>query len=66
MIGIIETGNICGTLARKLSVAGHDVRVANSSGIERVRVFAREIGAEAKDVHGAVADAHGEVIVLRF
>ena len=28
-IGIIGTGNIGGTLARKLSAAGHNVRVAN-------------------------------------
>jgi len=42
-IGIIGTGNIGGTLARKLSVTGHEVRVANSSGVESVRAFAREI-----------------------
>lgn len=61
-IGIIGIGNIGGTLARKLSAAGHDVRVANSSGVEGVRAFAREIGAEARDIHGAVASA--EVIIL--
>jgi predicted dinucleotide-binding enzyme len=61
-VGIIGTGNIGGTLARKLSAAGHDVRVANSSGVDGVRVFAHEIGAEAKDVRGAVADA--DVIIL--
>lgn len=37
-IGIIGTGNIGGALARKLSAAGHDIRVANSSGIEAVRM----------------------------
>jgi len=61
-IGIIGTGNIGGTLARKLSSVGHAVGVANSSGIEGVRAFAQEIGAEAKDVRGVVADA--EVIIL--
>lgn len=61
-IGIIGTGNIGGTLARKLSAAGHDVRVANSTGVEGVRAFAQEIGAGAKDVHGVVTDA--EVIIL--
>lgn len=30
-IEIIGTGNIEGTLARKLSAAGHEVRVASSS-----------------------------------
>jgi predicted dinucleotide-binding enzyme len=48
-IGIIGTGNIGGTLARKLSAAGHDVRVANSRGLEGVRAFANEIGATALD-----------------
>lgn len=61
-IGIIGIGNIGGTLARKLSAAGHEVRVANSSGVEGVRAFAKEIGAKATDVHGAVVDA--EVIIL--
>ncbi len=61
-VGIIGTGNIGGTLARKLSAAGHDVRVANSGGVEGVRTFADEIGAEAKDVYGAVAGA--DIIIL--
>ncbi|MGA4275650.1 NADPH-dependent F420 reductase [Ralstonia nicotianae] len=61
-IGIIGTGNIGGTLARKLSAAGHDVRVANSSGIEGVRAFAHEIGAVPMDVHGAIAGA--DVVIL--
>lgn len=29
-IGIIGTGNIGATLARKLKAAGHEIRVANS------------------------------------
>ncbi|MGA3772352.1 NAD(P)-binding domain-containing protein [Ralstonia nicotianae] len=61
-IGIIGTGNIGGALARKLSAAGHDVRVANSSGTKGARAFAREIGAEPTDVHGAVASVN--VIIL--
>lgn len=61
-IGIIGTGNIGGTLARKLCAAGHLVRVANSRGVEGVRAFAQEIGAEARDVKGVVADA--DVIIL--
>ena len=39
-IGFIGTGNIGGTLARKLSAAGHDVRVANSRGPEGVLLTA--------------------------
>ena len=56
-IGVIGTGNIGGTLARKLSAAGHDGRVANSRGLEGVRAFADEIGATAVDTRGAVEGA---------
>src|SRR4051812_16206694 len=43
-IGIVGTGNIGASLARKLSAAGHEVRVANSRGVDGVRQFADEIG----------------------
>lgn len=61
-IGVVGTGNIGATLARKLSAAGHDVRIANSRGVEGVRQLADEIGAKAVDVRGAVAGA--ELIIL--
>lgn len=61
-IGIIGTGNIGAPLARKLSAAGHEVRVANSRGVEGVRQFADKIGAKAADVRGAVHEA--DVIIL--
>lgn len=53
-IGIIGTGNIGGTLARKLKATGHEIRVANSRGSEGAQRFADEIGANAVDVNGAV------------
>lgn len=53
-IGIIGTGNIGGTIARKLKAAGHEIRVANSRGLEGVQRFANEIGAKAVDVSGVV------------
>ncbi|MGB8975149.1 MAG: NAD(P)-binding domain-containing protein [Pseudomonas capeferrum] len=53
-IGIIGTGNIGGTLARKLIAAGHEIRVANSGGVTGVRAFAEAIGAEPADIRGAV------------
>jgi len=65
-IGILGTGNIGGTLARKLSAAGHDVRVANSRGPEGVRAFADEIGATAVDTRGAVRDVDVIVISIPF
>jgi predicted dinucleotide-binding enzyme len=65
-IGVIGTGNIGGTLARKLSAAGHDVRVANSRGLEGVRAFADEIGVTAVDTRGAVEGADVIVISIPF
>ena len=53
-VGIIGTGNIGGTIARKLKSAGHEIRVANSRGPEGVQGLADKIGATAVDVNGAV------------
>ncbi len=64
--GIIGTGNIGGTIARKLKGAGHDVRVANSRGLEGVRAFANEIGASAVDTRGAVEGVELIVISIPF
>ncbi len=61
-IGIVGIGNIGASLARKLSAAGHEVRVANSRGVDGVRLFADEIGSEAVDIRGAANGA--EVIIL--
>lgn len=61
-IGIIGTGNIGGVLARKLRAAGHDVRVANSRGVEGVRAFAEEIGATPADTRGAVEGADAVIL----
>jgi predicted dinucleotide-binding enzyme len=65
-IGVIGTGNIGGTLARKLSAAEHDVRVANSRGLEGVRAFANEIGAIAVDTRGAVKGVDLVVMSIPF
>jgi len=65
-IGIIGTGNIGGTLARKLSAAGHEVRIANSRGPEGVRAFAKEIGALPVDVRGAVEGADVVILSIPF
>jgi 8-hydroxy-5-deazaflavin:NADPH oxidoreductase len=65
-IGIIGTGNIGATLARKLSAAGHQVRVANSRGVEGVRAFAEEIGATPVDARGAVEGADAVILSIPF
>lgn len=63
-IGVIGTGNIGGTLARKLSAAGHEVRVTNSKGPEGVRAFAQEIGAQAVDARGTVEGADAIILSI--
>ncbi|VTN10102.1 arogenate dehydrogenase [Raoultella terrigena] len=63
-IGIIGTGNIGGTLARKLSEAGHEVKVANSRGLDAVREFAREINAVPADIHGVVTDVDAIILSI--
>lgn len=65
-IGIIGTGNIGGSLARKLRAAGYNVRVANSRGIEGVRSFAEEIDATPVDVMGAVEGVDAVVLSIPF
>lgn len=65
-IAIIGTGNIGASLARKLSAAGHEVRVANSRGLDGVRQIAKEVGAQAADVHGAVDGANAVILSIPF
>ncbi len=61
-IGIIGAGHIGGTLARKLSSAGHTVRIANSRGPDTIRQLADEAGATAVPVADAVKDV--DVIIV--
>lgn len=65
-IGIIGVGAIGGTLARKLSAVGHDVRVANSKGADDVRPFAEEINANAVDARGAIDGADVVILSIPF
>jgi len=61
-IGIIGIGYIGGTLARKLASARHEVRVANSKGVDAVRPFADEIGVIAADTKEAICGA--DLVIL--
>jgi len=61
-ISIIGAGQIGGTLARRLSVLGHEVAVANSRGPESLAGLARETGARA--VTAAEAACSGDIIVV--
>jgi len=61
-IGIVGAGNIGKTLSRKLSAAGHDVKIANSRGPETIDPEALSAGARAVDAADAVRDV--EVVIL--
>lgn len=61
-IGIVGAGNIGKTLSRKLSAAGHDVKIANSRGPETIDPEALSVGARAVDAADAVRDV--EVVIL--
>ena len=61
-IGILGTGHIGKTLARKLSAAGHDVKVANSRGPETIDVDILKNGARA--VTSAEAVTRVDVVIL--
>src|SRR6476659_5307028 len=61
-IGIIGSGHIGGTLTRRLSALGHDVKVANTRGPDSLRDLAEETGATPTTPEDAVSDA--ELVVL--
>jgi predicted dinucleotide-binding enzyme len=61
-IGIIGSGEIGGTLTRRLTALGHEVSVANSRGPKSLVDLAVETG--AKPVSVAEAARSGEVVVV--
>lgn len=61
-IGIIGAGHIGGTLTRRLTQLGHQVRVANSRGPETLSDLASETGATATTAADAPKDA--ELVII--
>jgi 8-hydroxy-5-deazaflavin:NADPH oxidoreductase len=61
-IGIIGAGKIGGTLTRRLTALGHEVRVANSRAPETLADLAAETGATAVWAADAAADA--DVVIV--
>jgi len=61
-IGIIGSGQVGGTLTRRLTQLGHDVAVANSRSPESLRELAEETGAEPGTVRSVAEDS--EVVIL--
>jgi 8-hydroxy-5-deazaflavin:NADPH oxidoreductase len=61
-IGVIGAGQIGGALIRQYAKAGHSVKMANSSGIEKLKDLALETGALAVSLTDVVTDV--DVIVI--
>lgn len=61
-IGIIGAGRIGGTLIRQYAKAGHNVKMANASGIEKLKSLALETGASAVTLNDVVTNV--DVIVI--
>lgn len=65
-IGIIGTGNIGSTLARKLTNAGHSVLIANSRGPETLKNLSDETGAKAVSVREATQGVDVVILSIPF
>ena len=65
-IGIIGSGNIGSTLARKLAGAGHSLLIANSRGPETLQDLAHETGATAVTVRDATRDVDVVILSIPF
>ena len=65
-IGIIGVGEIGGTLTRHYTKAGHRVKIANASGIEKLRPIAKETGAAAVELTNVVKNVDVVVLSIPF
>ncbi len=63
-IGIIGSGQIGGTLTRRLSTLGHEVLVANSRGPASLKELVAETGAKAVTVNEATAGVDLVVVTI--
>ena len=61
-IGIIGTGAIGGTIAKKMAEAGHIVKINNSDDLEKLNIRAKELGVTAANKKDVVKDV--DVIIL--
>ena len=61
-IGIIGTGAIGGTIAKKMAAAGHNVKVTNSGDADKLNALAGELGVVAATIENVVKDI--DVIIL--
>jgi len=61
-IGIIGTGAIGGTIAKKMAQAGHEVKVNNTDQADKLQTRAEELGVQAATLKNVVKDV--DVIIL--
>ncbi|KAF2328078.1 NADPH-dependent F420 reductase [Flavobacterium ginsenosidimutans] len=61
-IGIIGTGAIGGTIAKKMAEAGHEVKVNNSDQADKLKARAEDLGVKAATLKNVVKDV--DVIIL--
>lgn len=65
-IGIIGTGQIGATLIRQYRKAGHQVKMTNASGIEKLKSLEIETGAKAVSLNDVVKDVEVLVVSIPF
>jgi predicted dinucleotide-binding enzyme len=65
-IGIIGTGQIGSTLIKHYTNAGHEVKMTNASGIEKLKALETETGAKAVSLSEIVNDVDVLVISIPF
>src|SRR6266480_3136711 len=65
-IGIIGAGNIGSTLARKLTSAGHAIRIANSRGPQTLTELAEETGAKTMTAQEATQGVDIVILSIPF
>jgi 8-hydroxy-5-deazaflavin:NADPH oxidoreductase len=63
-IGIVGVGHIGSTLVRTLSVAGHEVKVANSRGPDTIQAEVLDFGGRAVSAAEAVADVDAVILSI--
>jgi len=65
-IGIIGAGQIGATLIRQYTNAGHDVKMTNASGVEKLKSLELETGAKAVSLSEVVKDIDVLIISIPF
>ncbi len=63
-MGIIGSGHIGGTLARRFVDAGHEVAVSNSRGPETLAALVAELGPRAQAMTASEAERFGDLVVV--